>query len=101
MTLDGGDGDDRLIARGVAAASLVGGAGADQVVVDATGGSYQVALGAEADTLFLASTGAVSSSIVVTDFAPDDRLDFDLFLDDALTNRTDGRRPVRLRPPGA
>jgi len=71
VTLDGGEGDDRIGVYGIAASTISGGAGNDVVTIDARGGTHTVSLGDGADVLVLTygtTPSPIATSIIVEDF---------------------------------
>lgn len=99
VTLDGGAGNDRIVLTGVKSAVINAGSGNDTLSLSllgaATESKHTVTLGAGADTIQLAGTGTVASTVehgnVVTDFEvgnTGDRFEMTTFLNGSLTGYT-------------
>ena len=99
VTVDGGAGNDRIILTGVASATVNAGSGNDTLSISMRGGAavnnYQLTLGAGADVVQLAGTGAETTTTArgsrITDFDrgnTGDRFEMTSFLNSGLTGYT-------------
>lgn len=99
VTVDAGAGDDRIILTGVASATVNAGSGNDTLSISMRGGAgvnnYQLTLGAGADVVQLAGTGAETTTTArssrITDFDrgnTGDRFEMTAFLNGGLTGYT-------------
>jgi Ca2+-binding RTX toxin-like protein len=79
VTMLGGDGDDQLSVFGGADDVIDAGAGSDQLFLGGALGKVQVTLGSGNDLLRIQGFFAPFGTVTVTDFAPGDRLDLNLF----------------------
>jgi Ca2+-binding RTX toxin-like protein len=99
VTVDAGAGNDRIILTGVASATVNAGSGNDTLSISMRGGAgvnnYQLTLGAGADVVQLAGTGAETTTTArgsrITDFDrgnTGDRFEMTAFLNGGLTGYT-------------
>ena len=99
VTVDAGAGNDRIILTGVASATVNAGSGNDTLSISMRGGAgvnnYQLTLGAGADIVQLAGTGAETTTTArssrITDFDrgnTGDRFEMTAFLNGGLTGYT-------------